>query len=289
MMGRGVISDWQSPEWALARRGCELDDTALMDEAISQSAAGKENQSNFYNHLRSTALRHNAKTILRSLVERGVDIAPHNSYDVANASIETLDLLLIHGWDINSQGASGTPFMWHVVSDDEMVKWCLDHGASVHPRHPQRCAPILEYVAQSGSVQTYSRLLKKGAPPGRSLHLSVAIATVGDPRKEKDKKNQAARMQMVRYLVDKVGLDVNESDQPQEGRQLPGRHGTPICYIPGTVGGMDTRELTWYLLDRGADPTPALKIAEQDYPQFIEDFEAWKVQRKAGESKCCVQ
>ncbi|KAF2868156.1 hypothetical protein BDV95DRAFT_610125 [Massariosphaeria phaeospora] len=215
--------------------------------------------------------------------------------EAANVSIGTLDLLLAHGWDINSQGdsgsaSSGKPFMWNVVSNEEMVEWCPNHGASVHPRYPQRCPPILEEVADRGTVSIYSRLLRKGAPTtGRLLHLAVEATTCGDPNKEKDKKEHAARMDIVRYLVDEVGLDINEDDQPK-GRQLPMRNGTPICYIPGAMMlERDTRELTWYLLDRGADPTPAFKIAERDYMQFVEDVEAWKVQRKAGQRQCCVQ
>lgn len=91
---------------------------------------------------------------------------------------------------------------------------------------------------------------------------------------------------MVRHLLDVVGVDMNAPDQPVGSKILPMRLGTPICYIPGSAMlERDTRELTWLLLDQGADPTPALEIAKRDYPKFAEDVKAWK----AKHSKCCVQ
>jgi len=96
-------------------------------------------------------------------------------------------------------------------------------------------------------------------------------------------------MAMVRHLLDVVGLDVNAPDQPVGSKILPMRLGTPICYIPGSAMlERDTRELTWLLLDRGADPTPALEIAKRDYPKFAEDVKAWKA-KQGGDCKCCVQ
>ena len=96
-------------------------------------------------------------------------------------------------------------------------------------------------------------------------------------------------MAMVRHLLDVVGLDVNAPDQPLGSEVLPRHSGTPICYIPdSTMLVRDTRELTWLLLDRGADPTPALEIAKVEYPKFAEDVEAWKG-KQARDSKCSVQ
>lgn len=50
-------------------------------------------------------------------------------------SREILELLIEHGWDINSRGSSlsGIPLLWYVVEDPDLVKWCLDHGAELDP------------------------------------------------------------------------------------------------------------------------------------------------------------
>lgn len=94
---------------------------------------------------------------------------------------------------------------------------------------------------------------------------------------------------MVRYLIGEVGLDVNAPDQPA-GSNVPMRNRTPICYIPtSAILQRDTRELAWLLLDRGADPTPALEVAKiWQYPKFVEDVKTWKTERD-NDQKCSVQ
>jgi hypothetical protein len=189
------------------------------------------------------------------------------------------------------------------MRDIGMVKWCLEHGAGVHPRgmeplqdnvitkSQQACDQVLEVVAAAGNIATFELLRSNGAPFGwRCLHHAVEQATMGDPAREDAESavEHKERMAMVLHLLDVVKLDVNAPDQPA-GSTIRRRLGTPICYIPGSAMLMrDTRELTWMLLDRGADPTPALKIAQDDYPKFIEDVEAWKAQKGSG-NKCCVQ
>jgi hypothetical protein len=109
-------------------------------------------------------------------------------------------------------------------------------------------------------------------------------------------KRYVQRVAMVFYLLDVVRLDVNANDQPP-GRSELMQYGTPICYIPrSSTTDTDTRELTLLLLDRGADPTPALKAAElNNYPRFAQYIEEWTARRGGGGSEqgyggnCCVQ
>ncbi|KFY81731.1 hypothetical protein V498_08699 [Pseudogymnoascus sp. VKM F-4517 (FW-2822)] len=287
----------------LLRRACENDDTTLLDQAISMTAA--VDLDNFYAIARSDAIGNNAMAILNDFIKRGVRVAPRWPSDAIGASKETLEFLLTQGWDINARGDSPNdklPFMWLVATDHEMVKWCLEHGASVHPRGQEpfrdgvttksrrECPQVLEKVARWGSIATFELLRSKGAPPGwRSLHLAVETATYGRPEEVTDFINHDERMAMVHHLLDVVGLNVNAPDQPVGSTVLPMHLGTPICYIPGSAMlERDTRELTWLLLDRGADPTPALEIAKRDYPNFAEDVKAWKA-KQGDDSKCCVQ
>ncbi|KFY40192.1 hypothetical protein V495_05572 [Pseudogymnoascus sp. VKM F-4514 (FW-929)] len=291
------------PEKAIMLKACEDDDTTLLEEAISMTA--KEDLQAFYNDIRREATRNSAIAILNSLIERGASVIPQWPFDARGSSKETLELLLAQGWDINSQGVSPNdkePFMWKVVRDYDIVEWCLEHGASVHPRgqEPYRdgattkargeCSQILEVVAGWGSIATFELLRSKGAPLGwRPLHLAVETATYGRPEEAQDFVNHGERMAMVRHLLDVVGLNVNAPDQPVGTKVLPKHLGTPICYIPGSASlERDTQELTWLLLDRGADPTPALEIAKREYPKFTEEVKAWKG-KHACDSKCCVQ
>lgn len=299
MSGRGFLAEWNSPEWSLSRRACETDDTALMDEAIAMTAS--KDRETFFEQARRAATKYNARKILKRLIEEGRDIKPRRPYEALGATKETLELLLEQGWDINERPLNGNdqePFMWLVVGNEELVRWCLDHGASVHPRDQEplrddiitesqaRCRQVLEVAAAQGSVATFELLRSKGAPLGwRPLHLAVEAATYGLPTE----KDPSINLTMVRHLLDVVKLDVNAPDQPPGSKRLPMRNGTPICYIPASsMLERDTRDLTWFLLDHGADPTDAVEYAKRFYPKFVEDVEAWKAEHKSN-SKCCVQ
>ncbi|OBT63843.1 hypothetical protein VE03_06645 [Pseudogymnoascus sp. 23342-1-I1] len=279
------------------------DDTTALDEAISKT--NKEDLKHFYKSTRATAIQNSAIAILNNLIRRGVDITPQWPSQPRGASQETLELLLEQGWDINARGDASydrEPFMWAVADDYDLVKWCLEHGASVHPsgqepfrdgattKSRRECLQILEIVAAWGSIEALELLRSKGAPAGwRSLHLAVETATFGYSEKDKDFVFYSERMAMVRHLLDVFGLDVNAPDQPLGIEVLPRQRGTPTCYIPdSTMLVRDTRELTWLLLDRGADPTPALEIARGEYRIFAEDVEAWKG-KQARDCKCSVQ
>jgi hypothetical protein len=86
--------------------------------------------------------------------------------------------------------------MWFMVSNTDMVAWCLEHGASVHPNNQEwdrygvmmtarHCKSILESVGGWGNVATYELLRSKGAPLGQcTLHHAVEMAAVGNERTE---------------------------------------------------------------------------------------------------------
>lgn len=313
------MSKFTSPEWTSASTACKTNDTALLDRAIR--TVPDDERSEFYSHVRRGAIANNSMTILRHLAERGVSFSDISTRDVVasqKTSQEVLEFLLAHGWDINARDTSASdtaaePFMWHVVSNGDTVAWCLARGASVHPRDleplqndritasQRACEQILEKAAKNGSVATFELLRSKGAPLGwRPLHHAVEAATYGnqepaDPEKDTEEQKQSRRshverMAMVRHLIDVVKLDVNAPDQPPCS-QIPMRNGTPICYIPGSAMlQRDTRELTWLLLDRGADPAPALELAKgEGYIKFAEDVQAWTKEKKSNDRKCCLQ
>ena len=320
MSRRGFLADYNSREWDLVRTACENDDTAKMDEALSITAAGDVDS--LHTHARTTAIKHNATKLLHYLSEHSVsfeDVWPLDAWGDGHTSKATLEFLLTHGWNINTriEGrgiGNAKPLLWHVIEDIDMVKWCLEHGASVHPRDQEplsndaitksqrSCEPILERVANYGSVAVFELLRSKGAPLGwRPLHCAVETATHGLPDRpdtehdteaqKKDRSDHLERMNMVRHLLDVVKLDVNAPDQPASGPRLREHYGTPICYIPNSkMLERDTRDLTWLLLDRGADPTPAINVAKSWYSKFVENVEAWNAQKKEKDhGKCCVQ
>jgi hypothetical protein len=316
---------YESPEtkkWALLTRAVEAHDTALLDDALSMTDAG--DLPHFYTRACSEAIRGKSMAVLSRLVDHGASVKHLNGGSITNygdlPSKTILEYLLAHGWDINWRG-DGPPFMWFMVSNTDMVAWCLEHGASVHPNDQEwdrygtnmaarYCKPILESVGSSGNVATYELLRSKGAPLGqRTLHHAVEMAAVGirasgepavDMEKQRgDKAKYAERMALVRHLLDVVKVDVDMPDQaPGCTKGMSSAWGTPISYIPGAgMPERDSRELTWLLLDRGADPAPALEVAkEMDNTLFVENVEAWKAQNPGGPAKiegrgrnCCMQ
>jgi hypothetical protein len=316
---------YESPEnkkWDLLTRAVETNDATLLDEALSMTDA--RDLPYFYQRACGEAIRGESMAVLSCLIDHGASVKHLESTSITKyrdlPSSETLEYLLDHGWDINWRG-SGRPFMWSMVSNTDMIAWCLEHGASVHPNNQEwerygvtmsarHCDPILESVGGSGNVATYKLLRSKGAPLGqRTLHRAVERAAVGirapvdsevdTEQHRKDRAEYTERMAMVGHLLDVVKVDVDTPDRaPGCTKGMSSAWGTPISYIPGAgMPERDSRELTWLLLDRGADPAPALEVAkEMDNTLFAENVEAWKAQNPGGPAKakgsgrsCCVQ
>ncbi|KAH6632899.1 hypothetical protein C7974DRAFT_391750 [Boeremia exigua] len=302
-----TMADAESPRWTLVRTAIETDNTTLLDQAISMTP--DEDLDQFFSRVCREAIKRSSTTILKSLIDRGVSVKHLEPTDVADhgnpPSKATLEFLLAHGWDINWRGY-GPPFMWFMTSDADMIVWCLEHGASVLPSNqpwnrygieqaPRHCDAILEYAANHGNLEVFKLLRAKGAPLSqRVLHKAVETAAFGcdgrddAEKQQRDRARQATHLELVRYLLDEVKLDVNAPDQePGSTKGMSSAWGTPIAYVPG-IGrpDLDSRELTWLLLDRGADPAPALEVArEMEQKSFLADVAAWTQQNPDGPKK----
>lgn len=274
-----------------AKTACERDDPSL----IAQSFSDCSHQPDLLLYSRRLAIQNNAEKVLKYLIDyQGLDVRrlPPTVVSGPGRSTAILELLLAHGWDINwrhvsESGRDAEPFMWHIVADGELVTWCLEHGASLSPirREPLQpnnltrsqlsCRQILECAAERGSVATFELLRSKDAPLGwRPLHLAARAAGAALHQGI----NVAERMDMVRHLIDVVGVDVNALDHPV-GTRTADRMGTPIVYVADLYGLENLRELIWLLLDRGADPAPGLEQANgMGNTAFVDEVEAWKAQ-----------
>ena len=130
------------------------------------------------------------------------------------------------------------PLIYRVYKSDELLHWCLDHGARIdYPdTEPPGIPPLLEYVGKGGHISTFKFLLGKGAKLGRrTLHRAVEGASSGE----------SERMEMVRFLVEEVGCDVNGMDMPEDKR-YPAYYGTPLNYAARCPGAV---EVVKYLLE----------------------------------------
>ena len=233
------------------------------------------------------AVQDNAPNAVSYLLERGADASVIERGHVIQHgfSIRVVTALLQHGWDINTRKRPYSPLLWRVVGDYDLVYWCLEHGANVHPSTPPslcgkafeyylHCQSVLQSAAESRTLETFELLRSRGAPNGyRMPRGAVQWAykrTEPTPACEyykrrgdgKEKPRLAdsweERMRMVRFLVEDEGLDVNGSDQPSPKHNLPQHFGKPLAYVMHFQDS-DPREVVWYLLDHGADPTEQLE------------------------------
>lgn len=154
-------------------------------------------------------------------------------------------MLVSRGWDINqiqpTRGTYHSPasnefnkkLIQLVCRDEEMVRWCLDKGATIE----QSDETLLADVASFGSIDTCRILLKHGAPISESTLHNAAWR---------------GRPEMVTYLVDEVGLDVNKVYQGRHEPML--QHRTPLCSAVISPFLNGPGEVVKILLERGADP-----------------------------------
>lgn len=163
------------------RDACRTDDVAavanLVAIASSKSDLSFKAQDVLDRGLRYTPLN-NAIKVLAYLVEQGADFNSLQGWRLVSGadgklpSRELLEFLLAQGWDINSGEPSfyRAPLLWKVMEDHELVKWCLDHGASVHLPHSDSeddramRRPILLIATRYGNLSTFEVLRSRSVP-----------------------------------------------------------------------------------------------------------------------------
>ena len=238
---------------AMITKGCETNNIDLVSRGLQAAFtkdARKDQELLSWSLLE--ALWQGDSDIMRYLLEQ--ESAPIDIHPILvsrSASIPVLQVLFDHGWDINQTstdgGFRGQGLLQLVCGNEALVHWCLDRGATVEDRHtdPYINLPLLERVAQHGTVDTFALLRSRGAQlTPRMLHRAAGAAASC-----KDGERLTIRMAMVKYLMDDLGIDINTMDT--EG-QMPNHWGTPLCYAAQPPrGGVD---VVRFLLDRGADP-----------------------------------
>jgi hypothetical protein len=277
MENTDAVEKWKSlplNTWRMAklvRHACNIDDVSLMTQVISM--AGQDDSSVMVPEVLQEALtlagRRDAMHCLAYILELGADVSHvehHYAYpEFGNdPSREALELLVAHGWNVNTgalNGEAGIPLLWSVVGDRELVQWCLDHGADVNPPDhtpPNAMSlrkPLLEDAAWSGNMETFELLRARGAPMHYGVFPNAVMAA-----NLKAVNNRAAfpqQMDMLRHLLGVVKCDVNEMTYGahyESGSVCV----NPLCWIACHPRPNDTtaemEELICFLLDNGGDP-----------------------------------
>jgi hypothetical protein len=134
-------------------------------------------------------------------------------------------VLVSRGWAINQrQPVKGTynlarldecnkKLIQLICRDEEMVRWCLDHGAIVD----ETDETLLADVASYGSINTFKLIHEHGASISESTLHNAAWR---------------ARPEMVTFLIEEIGSDVNKvyngRPEPMLLHHFP--HGVKLLY-----------------------------------------------------------
>ncbi|OQN96105.1 hypothetical protein B0A48_18351 [Cryoendolithus antarcticus] len=233
-------------------QACRTDDVSLMEQAIEYASHpdSRDTVDDIYTLDHGAVAQLHGKDVFPTVDEFSKD-------EKEKPLMEVFEILIAHEWDVNNRG-DGRSLPWWVVQYPDLVQWCLDHGASIDDPGPSRRgysydppqfsadggeirhsslrgpSNILGVAARVGNVETFEPLRERGAPlDPRTLHIAV----------------QSSKMDMVRHLVDVVGLDVNAIEH-----EVGNNCSTPLCYLygPRPFRKHQSRLLD-FLLDRGAN------------------------------------
>ena len=272
---------------AMFYQAASTNDIPMMEEALELVVKDKDRNvpMTLGTGLQYAANRNHIEMI-QFLLDHGANMAdmrPMAIYDDdQRPSVRTLQFLLDHGWDMNSWSGSGDrewqwPFLWTCLAHQNLVNWCLEHGARVD-MYDERlsvinevgeqegtrnsCPPLLDYVARYGTVAQFELFRNRGAPLGfRMLHLATQRArsaalsegiTEPPPDDDDDPRFYHYResMKMVKHILQIDEVDVNAQRLfLAEGDVCS----TALCIVAFRPMEND-RPLTRLLLDAGADP-----------------------------------
>ncbi|KAK5094638.1 hypothetical protein LTS08_008494 [Lithohypha guttulata] len=180
------------------------------------------------------AVAHNNKDALMYLLLNGVDVNAANddgrtalTTAIRDDRLQLVDMLLAHGANVTARGENWPLCM--ALGNPTLLKRLLEHV-----QHPKSITKgIIELAVQANQLESVKLLVEAG--------ISVEDRTGGvfSPLTSAIREN---RKEIVRYLLDEAGADVNS----------PGEHLPLIKAIRRCTDSNDT-EIIELLLERGAD------------------------------------
>ena len=227
-----------------------------------------------------------------------VRLTPNNILRApSDQQIPLFELLLQHGWTVNTPGFYGRVLLPHVIDKPHLLHWFLLHGANpnlgeqrdVRDRtggpDTDSCV-ALERAASQGNLAAVRLLLDAGAEIQNGLPLHYAAGTCPPgmhphavrvtPSKEFDE----SRIPVMALLVER-GADVNKEEV---SRHMVAKYAIVHAVMAGAV------ERVRWLLEHGADPElkgaydSALRYATLMGSEEMKSvFDEWMRAKKVGE------
>lgn len=216
---------------------------------VTRLAVGDHSPSNEYFRKEGliSAIVHKQLNIIKYLLDGGAVIdASVTAFAAKAASQPIFEILVSHGWDVNSPFMGGHTALVQCIHDEAVTKWLLDHGADPNlgpPLNPQPrsfsvtdSGAALNTAAAMSSPAIIDLLIQHGAKLKNSLPLHAAATT--------DVKPDCERIAMMAHLL-QLGVDINGTD---ESRGMAA-FGTPLHHAVRWA----RMDAVRFLLMRGAD------------------------------------
>ena len=218
----------------------------------------------FLHHGLVVALRAGKTDIARYLLSAGAPIIRNTPENVlaapADQQLTLFELLIKHGWTVNTPGFYGAVLLSEVVASIFLLQWFLAHGAD--PNLGQQrdfrdrtggsevySCPALEAAAAQGNLTAVRLLLDAGAKieHGIPLHCAAGACPAGtnphNGRVTPSKEFDQSRIPVMALLVER-GADFDQAEKS--------RHAVPQYAIVHAVMAGAVERVRW-LLDHGAD------------------------------------
>ncbi|KAJ5371848.1 ankyrin [Penicillium concentricum] len=158
-------------------------------------------------------------------------------------SFDVLELFLSHGWDINQPIQNNIcTILRQVVSNENRVRWCLEHGANPNARSKDKIKDVLSHAACCASLSTLKLLDDHGADFARSNALQAAV-----------KGPSERRMEIVRWLLDEKAFPINQREFEYDMEMFADRQSNGLATALHIAAETNSLDCLRFLLERGAD------------------------------------
>ncbi|KAL9037905.1 MAG: hypothetical protein Q9180_003454, partial [Flavoplaca navasiana] len=160
-----------------------------------------------------------------------------------SGDVRCLQVLLDHGWDIDSpEPHNEPPVMRRIVQNEALVRWFLDHGADPNAPAASLDKTSLSYAVQQAPLDTIKHMFRHGGSTSRGQLLNMA-----------SDRTDSGCIPILQFLFDSGDTRINDvwlEDQPDSIPWNGFDNATPLHHAV-RVGNIDS--VRW-LLDHGADP-----------------------------------
>ncbi|KAL8870673.1 MAG: hypothetical protein Q9174_003337 [Haloplaca sp. 1 TL-2023] len=202
------------------------------------------------------AAEHQHSTCLAYIIQRGQKIDSEIAGAAYNSDTRCLQVLLDHGWDINTpQGYATPPLLCFALKDENLLRWFLDHGAKPNVQAEDRYNVMpwkhgvkrditpLSFAVRTASLDTIKVLFDYGGSAAYGQLLNMASHRT-DPE----------CIPIMQYIYDKGDTRINATyleDQQTTDKYRGFDNATPLHHA-ARLGNIDA--VRW-LLNHGANPT----------------------------------